>query len=107
MILENESWKDARGRTPLHYASFATVAIADERADQGEADPYGDGATARRRRAEVLSSRATVSFARRERRPLCPRAGGAGGGRERWGGGGLRGVRRGRLQPHELVIHSE
>ena len=57
MILENESWKDARGRTPLHYASFATVAIADERADQGEADPYGDGATARRRRAEVLSSK--------------------------------------------------
>mmetsp|Transcript_42034 Transcript_42034/g.137120 ORF Transcript_42034/g.137120 Transcript_42034/m.137120 type:complete len:448 (+) Transcript_42034:29-1372(+) len=47
-ILENESWKDARGRTPLHYASFATVAIADERADQGEADPYGasDGLSA-------------------------------------------------------------
>ena len=66
-LMESEAWAaDACGRTPLHYAVLATIAIVDERVASDEDDIFGanDGRTA----LEMLVEAAAACDAARGRR---------------------------------------
>ena len=41
-LLENETWEDLRGRTPLHYAVLAINSCVNRRVQQGKDDFFGD-----------------------------------------------------------------